>query len=189
MNFPRIAYIVLLLISAASQAASLYDPANPPNWTTDPKAARIGDPLTVIILESSSAESRADSSEQNDYALSAALSDSTNKIAGGVEFEQDGGGKGRTTRGGLVRAQITVQVVGRTESGDLAVRGNQNIVVNGEKQMISVEGVVRPLDIASDNSVLSTRLMNADISFNGQGWVSDTQKPGWLRRLMRFIGL
>lgn len=189
MSLARFACSALLIVSSMGQAANLYDPANPPNWTIDPRAARVGDPLTVIILESASAESRADSSEKNVYALSAGLSDSTNKIAGSVEFEQDGGGKGRTTRGGLVRAQITVQVIGRTESGDLAVRGNQNIVVNGEKQMISVEGVVRPLDITADNSVLSTRLMNADISFSGQGWVSDTQKPGWLRRLMRFIGL
>lgn len=184
-----IGVVTIFLAASAASAANLYDPANPPVWAADARASRIGDPLTVIVLESSSAENRADSSEQNDYALKASLADSVNKITGGVEFGQDGGGKGRTTRAGSVRAQITTQVVGRTEAGNLIVRGSQNIAVNGEKQTIAVAGVVRPIDIASDNSVLSTRLMDADIRLSGEGWVSDTQKPGWFRRLFRFLGL
>lgn len=181
--------LLLSFFSEDSISANLYDPASPPSWVSDARARKVGDAVTILILETSSAETQADSTEDNNYNLQASISDSRNSITGGLEFDQGGSGRGRTTRAGRVRAQITARVNQRLENGDLMVGGSQLITVNGEQQLIAIEGVVRPVDLTADNTVLSSRLMNSRINFNGEGWVTDTQRPGWLRRLLRFIGL
>lgn len=179
----------LLAIVLPASAANLYDAKRSSSWLTDSRAMRTGDALTVVILEVASAETRASSTEQNDYRLQAGLSDTFNTIGGSLDFGQDGLGRGVTTRAGTVRAQITVRVNDQLENGDLVIGGTQSITVNGEEQRISLEGLARPVDIGANNTILSTRLMNARISFSGQGWVTETQNPGWFRRILRFLGL
>jgi flagellar L-ring protein precursor FlgH len=47
---------------------------------------------------------------------------------------------------------------------------------------------VRPRDIGENNTVLSTRIADARISFDGEGFIADKSKPNWLTRLLSLIG-
>lgn len=83
---------------------------------------------------------------------------------------------------------ISARIDQQLPSGDLVLHGSQVITVNGEQQRISLQGTVRPVDIASDNTVLSTRLSESKIDFVGEGWVARNQKTGFFGRLLQFVG-
>ena len=72
-------------------------------------------------------------------------------------------------------------------NGLLRIEGRQNITVNGEVQEIIVTGLVRSKDIASDNTVLSTYVADAEIIFTGNGSLGDKQMPGLLTRLFNWL--
>ncbi len=63
------------------------------------------------------------------------------------------------------------------------------ILVNEEKQEIALSGRVRPYDILANNTVLSSRLADATISYVGEGLLAEQQRPGILSRLLRWLGL
>jgi flagellar L-ring protein precursor FlgH len=82
-----------------------------------------------------------------------------------------------------VTATISAKVVEVFPNGNLAVEGKREIYVNNEKKEILLQGIVRPRDIASDNSVLSTQVADAKIMLTGIGVVGEKQRPGWLTRI------
>ena len=72
------------------------------------------------------------------------------------------------------------------------VLGNGNLVIVGEKQLaltegsefIQVKGIIRPADIQPDNTILSQRIANAQISYRGSGDLASATKPAWLTALL-----
>jgi flagellar L-ring protein precursor FlgH len=180
--------IALLVAAGAAPAESLYNPAKYQSLTSDHRAHEVGDALTVVVVEAATAESKADTSSGSGFSVDGGLTDAAGLSRAGVSIDTDSTGSGKTTRTGSVTAQLSVQVERKLDSGNLFVRGAQLITINGEQQRINLEGIVRPIDIAADNSVLSTRLMDAKIEYAGQGWVARNQQPGLFARLLRFIG-
>lgn len=182
-----VGYVGLAQLAIAA-GGSLYDAHQFQPLTADRRAIGIGDPLTVLVVEIASAESRAETTSGSKFGIDAGSTDATGLARAGVSVDTDSSGTGKTTRTGSVKAQLSVRVEQKLESGNLFVRGQQLIVVNGEQQRIRVEGIVRPIDISADNIVLSTRLVDAKIEYSGAGWVSNNQKPGLFARLARFLG-
>ena len=86
-------------------------------------------------------------------------------------------------------AQITVVVTDILPNGDFLVLGEQLMRVNGENTRIAVRGRVRRADITSQNTVMSSRLGDAQISYDGHGFVSRSAKPGIVNRVFSFLGL
>ena len=72
-------------------------------------------------------------------------------------------------------------------NGDLFVEGTKIVMVDNEEHHLYVSGVVRQADILADNSVLSSRVADAEIEYAGRGDVSDQQRPGWLSRILTAI--
>jgi flagellar L-ring protein precursor FlgH len=96
-------------------------------------------------------------------------------------------GDGATDRTGTLTASITVKVVAVDANGNLYVRGDKVISVNQEDQYIVLSGVVRPEDIASDNSVASNRLADARIDYYGRGSVGDKQRMPLVHTLFDYV--
>lgn len=182
--------IVLACCAYAGLAAAqnLYSPADYRSLYEDPRARHVGDIVTVLIVESATAESAANTSESGDFDLNASVQDSANSHDLGLNVGVGSGGQGKTARAGRLQAQVSARVDELLPNGDMLVRGAQTIKINGESQRISLEGYVRAVDIDADNMVLSTRLMNARIDYSGEGWVSRNQKPGLFRRMFQFLG-
>jgi flagellar L-ring protein precursor FlgH len=63
------------------------------------------------------------------------------------------------------------------------------MLVNGEKRDIEIRGRIRPIDISSDNTIISSRLANAEINYDGEGFATRSAKPGLLNRIFSFLGL
>lgn len=184
-----IAIFVGIASVTTAVAGSLYKADSYQALTSDSRSFRIGDALTVLIVEASSAESRADSTATRDTSVSATARDSVRSPSVGLELRRDSTGRGDTTRTGNLQAQISVRVQNVAANGDLIVHGTQKITVNGETQMIAVAGIVRPIDVSSDNVVLSTRLTNAEITYSGRGFVDRSQSESWISRLLGVFGL
>jgi flagellar L-ring protein precursor FlgH len=72
-------------------------------------------------------------------------------------------------------------------NGNLKILGHREVVVNSERQTMEVTGIVRPIDVDSRNTVQSTAIADAQISYSGFGVVDDKQHPGWLSRDFNFI--
>jgi len=179
----------LLLLSGSFAAAdSLYREDGFRSMVSDIKAYRPGDSITVLIVENASAQSSTDTSSTRDQnvGFDLAYSPHPNKT-GSLKTNNDFDNQGSTQRAGKFLAQITVTVLEVTNNGELRVSGQQMIEINNEKQHIKLEGRVRPYDV-SGNSVLSTRLADAKISYIGDGDLADRQRPGWWMRLLTWLG-
>jgi flagellar L-ring protein precursor FlgH len=184
--------IVAAMLAAAAaplvQADDLYNEKTYRPLASDKRAHLPGDVLTVLIYESSSAVTSADTSLQrrNDVAVRASVDQHGHAAA--VSANNDFVGGGTMQRQGKLLAQMSVSVVGVASNGDLLVAGEQVLEINSDRQKIRVEGRVRPLDISDANAVLSSRLADAKISYLGDGDLANRQRPGFWSRLFQWAG-
>ena len=96
-------------------------------------------------------------------------------------------GSGSTTRDESMTAAITARVIEVRPNGNLLIKGTREVKVNNETQFIILSGLIRPVDISPDNTVLSSYIGNAKIEYIGTGSLSDKQRPGWLARAVDFV--
>jgi flagellar L-ring protein FlgH len=181
----------LLLVCTALPAAaqSLYQPGQFQSLVSDRRAYKPGDVLTVQVFENSSAQSTADTTTKKSGDLNLALKTPAINKAAGAQLSDDFTGTGRTQRTGKLLAQFTVVVQDVDGNGLLLVKGQQLIDVNDEKQEIKLEGKVRPIDIAENNTIQSTRIADARISYMGDGVLGEKQRPGILTRILSWLGI
>ncbi len=172
------------------QRVSLYSDDSFHSLTSDRINRRIGDLVTVLIYESASASSTADTGSARDATVGASVTKpSTGRLSVGLGTNNDFAGSGRTQREGRILAQLTVSVRAVLPNYDLMLAGEQLLEINGEKQIIRLEGRARPQDISELNTVISPRIADAKITFVGDGVVGDRQKPGWWQQLLGMFGL
>jgi flagellar L-ring protein precursor FlgH len=164
------------------------------NYYSDVKARNVGDIVTINIVESASASKNAKTKTSRDSSMEASWSGVLQKLAGDwvgtdqkVNFANSYDGQGETTRSSYLNAFITAEVIDKTPSGNLVIRGSRQVQVNNETQFINIQGIIRPFDIASNNIVLSTAVADARIELTGQGVVSDKQRVGWLTRVLDWV--
>lgn len=177
-------------VVAPAVAADLYGPNSWSAMASDRRAQQIGDSLTVVVYENSLAQNSSQAGSQKNTQLSGHASSGNAPQAPaqlGVNGQFDS--QAQTGRSGKLVAQITVIVDGVLPNGDLHVAGQQVINVAGDHTKISVKGRVRPEDISTGNTVLSTRLAEAMIDYDGTGFVSRGAKPGPINRLFDLLGL
>ncbi len=180
---------LIAMPAANASADSLIDPDSYTALVSDKRAFRIGDTITIIIAEQTTAESRADTGRDRNIAIAMQGSDTTNTLETGLDVDSSLNGTAITRRTGGIRGLITATVVELNEIGHLVVEGQQVLIVNGEEQSIRVIGTLRPEDIDNSNTVPSTRLTNSRIEFTGDGMVSRAQRPGLIGRILGFLGL
>ncbi len=163
---------------------------------SDRKAQNVGDIVTVIIDESASANKSATTTTGRESSMTAGIptlfgiEDNSIYEKNGINFanlvsanfENDFEGNGTTTRSDKLTASLATQVVGRYPNGQLKIRGGKEVMVNNEVQIIYLTGIIRPVDITAANTVNSDKILNARISYTGDGVLSDKQEPGWLMR-------
>jgi flagellar L-ring protein precursor FlgH len=181
--------IGLLSAMKVVDATTLYKAESFQALTSDTRSYRVGDALTVLIVETSSASSEADSTNSRDLSLAGSANGVVHQNLLDAELKRSITATGQTNRMGSLQAQISARVQSVAANGDLFVQGKQQITVNSETQTISVAGIVRPIDISSDNIVLSTRLTDADITYSGRGFVDRSQQEGLISRILSWIGL
>ena len=170
-------------------------------WFENLRARRAGDILTVRLAEKMKAnkEAKTDVSKDNSTSISnptilgstplfnapgffPLASNKNNTLAFGLESSSEFDGQGSSEQSNLLEGDITVTVTEVLANGYLMVRGEKRIGINQGNEYIRLSGVVRPIDIDADNTVLSTRLADPTIVYVGDGAVADSNVMGWLAR-------
>jgi flagellar L-ring protein precursor FlgH len=169
---------------------------------TDNRAIRVGDIVSIKIIEdakgskSATTKTSKDSSFENTFkgtiasffgiseqAKQFASPDATLKVTGKDKYD----GSGATTRSDQLTASMTAVVTDVLPNGNLKIQGSREVVINSERQTMTVSGIIRPIDVDSKNTVLSTAVADAKITYTGFGVVDDKQHPGWLVRVLNWI--
>jgi flagellar L-ring protein FlgH len=170
---------------------------------TDIRASRIGDTVTVRIVEDPEAALSANTKTSRSSSVDAKLkflgymqwlADKNQNLAQnpGVDALIDSSldtsfdGKGTSDRDGHVNAYITAMVIKVLPNGNLFISGKREIKVNHELQYITISGIIRPEDVTPGNEISSTFIADARIAYSGVGPVSDKQSPGWLARILDY---
>lgn len=168
---------------------SLIEPGTYRGIASDRRAYRVGDILTVNVLEAARARSGAATDANSDVRLraSAATDGYQGSATGSLAAGTTGGAE--TSRVGELRTQLSVRVVEVQPDGTMAVEGAQSLVINGEDQRIVLSGLVRPDDIQADNSLWSHRLANARVEFSGSGVVSQSQRQSVVYKVLKWLRL
>ena len=158
----------------------------------DQKANRVGDAITIRVLESSQASNNAETSagKKSDLGFNATGgvgSSTIPKTDIGIGSNNDFTGSGSTKTTGMVQTKISATIDSVLANGNLVIKGSRKISINGEEQTIFIKGVVRSSDIQADNSVYSYNISEAEIVFEGSGMIDNAQHPGWLTKFFHWI--
>ena len=156
---------------------------------SDLRASGVGDVVTVVIMERTLASnsSRLDTEKESRFFTSGESSGALDVIEPfglAANIGRDHEGEGVTERKGSIVGRMAAVVVAITGNGNLEIRGEREIVVNDEKEILTLTGVVRPQDISTDNVVYSTDMANARIQYKGKGLVTSGSKPGIIARIL-----
>jgi len=171
------------------------------SWFENLRARRAGDLLTVKLVEKMTAnkEAKTDVTKENSTSVTnptilgstpqfnapgfiPLASNKNNSLAFGLESSNTFGGEGTSEQSNLLQGDITVTVTEVLANGYLMVRGEKRIGINQGNEYIRLSGIVRPIDIDADNTVLSTRLADPTIVYVGDGAVAESNVMGWLAR-------
>ncbi|WP_256702038.1 flagellar basal body L-ring protein FlgH [Burkholderia sp. SRS-W-2-2016] len=182
--------LVWLATTAHTHAADLFQSDTYQSLTADRRASRPGDIVTILVYENSTASNTADTSTKTNVGVQGSVSTMwAGNNAAQIGLGDNYGGRGQIQRTGRLLAQISANVIEAKPNGDLIVAGEQEIDVNGEKTRIHLQGRVRPIDIAANNTVQSNRLADAKIDYVGEGFITDRSRPGLIPRFLAWLGL
>lgn len=179
-------FIVFVVLSNA-YAQSLFDETTYKPLAVDMRSFKKGQILTVLIYESATASSSTDTNTGKSLGFGAQADDGNNQKSGNIAINNDFDGGGTLTRSGKFIASVSVSIEDINESGELIIKGEQHLEFNNEMQHISLSGKVRAEDVGSDNTVISTRIADADIKYLGDGLLSERERPGILTKFFNWL--
>ncbi len=187
--------------SASGGNGAIYQVATRTSLFEDVRARQVGDVLVIRLEESTNASKS--SSTSTDRSTSTSIDNPTilgttpvfnvpgiaplartrdNTLETGIAADSEFQGTGDSRQSNSLTGDIAVTVAQVLPNGNLFVRGEKRLSLNQGNEYVRIAGIVRPIDIQSDNSVLSTRVADATISYGGDGALADSNRPGWLAR-------
>jgi flagellar L-ring protein precursor FlgH len=193
--------ILLVALTASlpqiSFCQSLWHDATSRAMFADKRGAGVGDILTIVIQENTTATKSKETKTERSSSLTAAIASFLYpaSAASGIlmhngqmpamQYNSDHkhDGSGSINHSESILAHIAVKVVDVLPNKNLVIEGKRETSFSGERQTIVLHGIVRDADVASDNTVLSYNVADATIQIIGKGTVTDSQNKGWFNRL------
>lgn len=189
-------------LPAAQNNGSIFQSGFENNLYGDRKAFRVGDVITISLSERMQASKNSNSQISKDSNANIGL---TSLFGGGVSIDnpstglnplkaenlglsaqygaqRDTSGSGQAGQSNSLTGSITVTVAEVLPNGLLVVRGEKWMTLNTGDELVRIAGLVRSDDVARDNTVASTRIADARITYSGTGAFADASQPGWLDR-------
>ncbi|PZO81797.1 MAG: flagellar basal body L-ring protein [Mesorhizobium amorphae] len=163
---------------------------------TDPRALAPGDILTVKIAINDRARFKNESERARDASrtLGGSAEAGWNSVSTGVASLDVGvnsktatKGTGATARSEAIDLQVAAVVTEVLPNGNLAIRGTQEVRVNAELRVLTIEGIVRPSDIGAENTISYDRIAEARISYGGRGRITEVQQPPYGQQVVDLL--
>jgi len=161
------------------------------NIYSDSKAHRTGDIISVILSESTQANKNAktelkkENSSELDTVMGLGgnpLTLNGNTLEFGLNQNSNFKGDSKADQGNSLSGDISVHVLKVLPNGNLMIRGEKWLTLNNGDEYIRLTGVIRPKDINSNNTIMSTKVANARIQYAGTGSFADANEQGWLTK-------
>jgi flagellar L-ring protein FlgH len=179
-------------VPVASKAnGAIYQEGREQALFDDPVARRIGDVLTVLLVENTSAQKSAVTTTKKttteNMAAPTLLGGSltvhgrnilNNSLNDATTFD----GEGDSSQSNQLSGSISVTVAKKLANGNLLVRGQKWITINQGREYVRIQGIVRPIDISQENTIPSTMVADATIAYGETGTLADANTKGWLAR-------
>lgn len=152
----------------------------------DNKASDVGDLLTIVLVESTTATTQAKTAITKksgvDIGAPTIAGHSVPDLSASIKGGRDFAGNGDSAQSNKLAGQLTVQVVQDLGNGNLLVRGDKQLRLNQGDELVQIQGIVRRADIGPDNRVTSDRVGDARIVYGGRGTMARSNAMGWLGR-------
>ena len=170
----------------------------------DTKAREVGDIVTVLLNETATSTATA----STDTSKTSSIDLQTNSILGlpsnmgvqnflgmGTGFNPAAKGStsradkgtGTVSREGSLTGTLAATIIAINENGNFEISGKRSVTVNHEEQLMILTGTIRPSDVNYDNTINSSLIANAAISYSGEGVIADEQRVGWLMRALSYV--
>ena len=175
-------------VQAATATGAIYVGRQSDSWFGKGRNFQVGDVITVLLNESTqAARSQVGSISRNSTndMLSPGLAVLGNKLGGvmkGTDFSKtdiSNKGTGTADQTASLTGSVAVSVVEVMPNGNLVLRGEKQLALTEGSEIIQVAGIIRPDDVAPNNTVQSRRLANAQIAYRGSGDLANATRAGW----------
>lgn len=190
--YPAMAPVVPVVAPVAEATAGAIYAAGPSlNLYGDRRARDVGDLLTITLVESTSATTSANTAIGKKSSMDIGSPSlfgapvtlgGKDVLAASAKGERDFNGKGSSAQSNRLQGSVTVTVVQRLPNGNLVVQGQKNLRLNQGDELVQIQGIVRSADIATDNTIPSSKVADARIAYGGRGAVAQSNAMGWLGR-------
>mgnify|MGYP002783828774 CR=1 FL=1 len=179
--------------SSASPGSAFTGTGRYADLSRDFRASAAGDIITIVVADRAAASSRGSSNSRRESSANGGVNalggvlKSTNPLTqiAGLSGNQESQGQGETTRNSTLSTTVSARVVEVLPNGDLVVEGAKETMINSERQVVEIRGVVRWNDLTPFNQVRSDRLAQLEVRVNGRGVVGDAvRRPNFLYRLL-----
>jgi flagellar L-ring protein precursor FlgH len=183
-------------VTAPATDGAIYQAGGEVRLFEDLKASRVGDILTVRLVEQTAASKNANTSTSKSTSASIenpvifgrpVTSNGVPILEGSLGSDKAFDGAGSSSQSNSLRGDITVTVVERYPNGNLAIRGEKWVTLNQGKEFIRLSGIVRPYDIEPDNSLLSSKVADAQITYSSKGVMAAANRMGLVSRFFHSV--
>lgn len=183
--------LILILIFIPFIASAQFVQNNTVSLFSDVKAFKLDDAIMVYIVEDTQAGNSAETSNGRATDINGGFNfdagETSGDYSGGLRTGTEFQGSGSTSRNERIRAKLSARVMEVEPNGNLRIEGQRTTKVNGETQTIIIRGIVRPVDVMSDNSVYSYSILDLTLLIEGDGSVTETQEPGLITKFLRLL--
>ena len=202
----RVARVAMVIGAAAlcvclaggAAAASLFERRTKDSLIGDSKARAVGDLVTILIKESSKATQDTSIERKKESSTDASITTfffpsdkhlvkDGEKPAFKWSSKRESSGEGKSDSSAEIETKVTARVIDVQPNGNLLIEATREIEIGGSALKIVLTGIVRPDDIAADNTVESTFIADAKITYEGP--MMEVMKRGLLERLMDFLNI
>ncbi|GJQ58235.1 MAG: flagellar basal body L-ring protein FlgH [Candidatus Scalindua sp. AMX11] len=202
--FSSVLNIVFVFVGNSISADSLWERRTTINYNLfdDNRGKRVGDIVTVMVIEETNIDNEEDASTDNSARYSGEVdnnafvdgiisgltkgrnarfdSRAANNVSGNIATNFSGKGSYDSTR--KINLRITAMIVEVLDNGNLVLEGKRNVDVNREHYNLRLTGIARPIDISPSNTILSSQMSNVNFGLQGKGWLTRAGKKGWFNR-------
>lgn len=181
----------IVIERAATLNGSIYHSSSNRFLFEDLKARRVGDLITVILEEKTNAAKTASTNTNKDSSIEVpgptifglpvtnnGRAILNNSLTSNTKFS----GSGDSSQSNSLSGNITVTVSQVLPNGNMFVKGEKLLTLNNGSEVVQISGIVRAVDVTPQNTIVSTQIANANITYSGKGAVADSNKIGWVTR-------
>lgn len=192
--------LVITVLPLTGHSQSLWQPGVSQSMFADKRACHVGDIITVLIEENTTASKNDETKTEKQSSLSAAISSFLYpQSAGGFlsykgkmpamaynsDHKHDGTGSINDSQ--QVVAKIAVRIIDVLPDGNYVVEGRRETAFGGERQTVLLHGIVRAYDVQADNTIYSYNIADASIQIVGRGTITESTRKGWFDRIWDII--